>query len=263
MLTRDEVVARYLAATGRVAHRRCVAVLRGLRAVPAGGHHRADPRAGRRERVAQPRPPVVLARRARPAPPVSAPDPRGGPLMGASCSSATGRRRSAPTTTTCCPRRTPPGRHRRRAAGALPDVHRRSCTGAMVRQRDTAAPLAARCGVEVAEEDARLDEYDHLELVQQVLDDPCRAAGRGPHEDPSPRVPGGARARAWHGGSRATRGRSRRATTASVHGSARRSPSWPRPVRHRGGGDLRRGHRGGLRRCARARPARGGRASTP
>jgi broad specificity phosphatase PhoE len=54
--------------------------------------------------------------------------------------------------------------------GALADVSR-VVTGAMVRQRDTAAPLVERLGV-VAEEDARFDEYDHVELVQRATDDP-------------------------------------------------------------------------------------------
>ncbi len=53
---------------------------------------------------------------------------------------------------------------------ALPDVSR-VLTGAMVRQRDTAAPLAARLGLDRVE-DARFDEYDHVELVRRATDDP-------------------------------------------------------------------------------------------
>lgn len=53
---------------------------------------------------------------------------------------------------------------------ALPDLTR-VVTGAMVRQRDTAAPLLARLGV-TADEDARFDEYDHVELVRRATDDP-------------------------------------------------------------------------------------------
>lgn len=53
---------------------------------------------------------------------------------------------------------------------ALPDVAR-VVTGAMVRQRDTAAPLVERLGIDPAE-DARFDEYDHVELVQRATDDP-------------------------------------------------------------------------------------------
>jgi broad specificity phosphatase PhoE len=56
-----------------------------------------------------------------------------------------------------------------RVAG-LPDVGR-VITGAMVRQRDTAAPLVAQLGV-AAEEDVRFDEYDHVELVQRATEDP-------------------------------------------------------------------------------------------
>ena len=52
----------------------------------------------------------------------------------------------------------------------LPDVTR-VVTGAMVRQRDTAAPLLARLGL-TADEDARFDEYDHVELVRRATDDP-------------------------------------------------------------------------------------------
>lgn len=47
----------------------------------------------------------------------------------------------------------------------------RVLTGAMVRQRDTAAPLLERLGG-TATEDARFDEYDHVELVQRASDDP-------------------------------------------------------------------------------------------
>jgi broad specificity phosphatase PhoE len=47
----------------------------------------------------------------------------------------------------------------------------RVVTGAMVRQRDTAAPLADRLGVAPVE-DARFDEYDHVELVRRATDDP-------------------------------------------------------------------------------------------
>lgn len=53
---------------------------------------------------------------------------------------------------------------------ALGDVAR-VVTGAMVRQRDTAAPLLARVGL-AAHEDARFDEYDHVELVRRASDDP-------------------------------------------------------------------------------------------
>jgi broad specificity phosphatase PhoE len=53
---------------------------------------------------------------------------------------------------------------------AVPEVTR-VLTGAMVRQRDTAAPLLARLGV-TADEDARFDEYDHVELVRRATDDP-------------------------------------------------------------------------------------------
>lgn len=52
----------------------------------------------------------------------------------------------------------------------LSDVER-IVTGAMVRQRDTATPLVARLGID-PEEDARFDEYDHVELVQRATDDP-------------------------------------------------------------------------------------------
>jgi broad specificity phosphatase PhoE len=53
---------------------------------------------------------------------------------------------------------------------ALADVTR-VITGAMVRQRDTAAPLLAQTGL-AADEDARFDEYDHVELVRRASDDP-------------------------------------------------------------------------------------------
>lgn len=53
---------------------------------------------------------------------------------------------------------------------AVPDLTR-VVTGALVRQRDTAAPLTTALG-SAAEVDPRFDEYDHVAIVQQVLDDP-------------------------------------------------------------------------------------------
>jgi broad specificity phosphatase PhoE len=53
---------------------------------------------------------------------------------------------------------------------ALPDVGH-LIVGAMVRQRDTARPLAERLGLDVRE-DARFDEYDHVELVRRATEDP-------------------------------------------------------------------------------------------
>jgi broad specificity phosphatase PhoE len=65
---------------------------------------------------------------------------------------------------------------------ALPDV-RRVITGAMVRQRDTAAPLLAALGLE-AVEDVRFDEYDHVELVRRAADDPGTDLATATEEDP-------------------------------------------------------------------------------
>jgi broad specificity phosphatase PhoE len=65
---------------------------------------------------------------------------------------------------------------------ALPDV-RRVVTGGMVRQRDTAAPLLAALGLE-ADEDARFDEYDHVELVQRAADDAGTDLSTGAEGDP-------------------------------------------------------------------------------
>jgi broad specificity phosphatase PhoE len=66
--------------------------------------------------------------------------------------------------------------------GRLPDV-RRVVTGAMVRQRDTAVPLVTATGV-AATEDARFDEYDHVALVQRVLDDPSTLPPGAGDDDP-------------------------------------------------------------------------------
>ncbi|MEX0835959.1 MAG: histidine phosphatase family protein [Nitriliruptor sp.] len=64
----------------------------------------------------------------------------------------------------------------------LTDV-RQVVRGALVRQRDTAAPLLERLGT-AAVEDARFDEYDHVELVRQVLDDPAQLPAEARQDDP-------------------------------------------------------------------------------
>jgi broad specificity phosphatase PhoE len=78
----------------------------------------------------------------------------------------------------------------------LPNV-RRIVTGAMVRQRGTAAPLADRLPDVRRSEDARFDEYDHVELVERAssddgTDDDPRRAFQGVLERALDRWTGGA-----------------------------------------------------------------------
>jgi broad specificity phosphatase PhoE len=65
---------------------------------------------------------------------------------------------------------------------AVPDVTR-VVTGGLVRQRDTAAPLTSVLGT-TADEDPRFDEYDHVAIVQQVLDDPATLPAGARDTDP-------------------------------------------------------------------------------
>ncbi|MEX1178533.1 MAG: histidine phosphatase family protein [Nitriliruptor sp.] len=64
------------------------------------------------------------------------------------------------------------------ATGVSSVVH-----GAMVRQRDTAAPILRRTGL-TAVEDGRFDEYDHVELVRQVAADPDALPPEARQDDP-------------------------------------------------------------------------------